>query len=348
MAVTVTRAGAVSAFAATALWPHIARAADPVKVTVGVTGSISDAPLYICDAQGYFKDQGLDATLTAFDAGAKMVPFLGNGQLDAGAGGSSAGLFNGIAQGIQLRIVADKALAAPGYGYTPILVRKDLIDSGKVKTLKDLKGLKVAEPGQATASFCDLVMALKKGGLTYKDVSEVYLGFAEMVAAFQNGGIDAGTVTEPLATKAQDLGVAVRFGTTDQYYPNHQTTMLIYGRSFMENVALGRRFMAAYLRGIRDYHDALAGGHLAGPFAPQLIDIMTKYTNLKDASVYHRLVPNSVNPDGHVNQPSLATDLQIYKDAGLVPASVLLAQSIDESYVEAALKTVGPYRPRKA
>jgi NitT/TauT family transport system substrate-binding protein len=347
MAANVTRAGAVSAIAATALWPQIVRAADPVKVTVGVTGSISDAPLYICDAQGYFKDQGLDATLTAFDAGAKMVPFLGNGQLDAGAGGSSAGLFNGIAQGIQLRIVADKALAAPGYGYTPILVRKDLIDSGKVKTLKDLKGLKVAEPGQATASFCDLVMALKKGGLTYKDVSEVYLGFAEMVAAFQNGGIDAGTVTEPLATKAQDLGVAVRFGTTDMYYPNHQTTMLIYGRSFMENVPLGRRFMAAYLRGIRDFHDALANGHLAGPFAPQLIDIMIKYTNLKDASVYRRLVPNSINPDGHVNLTSLATDLQIYKDAGLVPASVVLAQSVDTSYVDAALKVAGPYRPRK-
>jgi NitT/TauT family transport system substrate-binding protein len=347
MAATVTRAGAVAAMAASALWPNIARAADPVKVTVGVTGSISDAPLYICDAQGYFKEQGLDATLTPFDAGAKMVPFLGNGQLDAGAGGSSAGLFNGIAQGIQLRIVADKALAAPGYGYTPILVRKDLIDSGRVKTLKDLKGLKVAEPGQATASFCDLVMALRKAGLTYKDVSEVYLGFAEMVAAFQNGGIDAGTVTEPLATKAQDLGVAVRFGTTDQYYPNHQTTMLIYGRSFMENAPLGRRFMTAYLRGIRDFHDALSNGHLAGPFAPQLIDIMIKYTNLKDASVYHRLVPNSINPDGHVNLTSLATDLQIYKDAGLVPASVALAQSVDPSYVDAALKVAGPYRPRK-
>jgi len=85
--------------------------------------------------------------------------------------------------GIQLRIVPTKRWP---HRVTAIrdFVRKDLIDSGKVKTLKDLKGLKSRSP-PGHGEFLRSRHGAEKGGLTYKDVSEVYLGFAEMVAAFR-------------------------------------------------------------------------------------------------------------------------------------------------------------------
>ena len=63
-----------------------------------------------------------------------MVAPLGTGQLDAGAGSASAGLYNAVARGIKIKIVADKASSAPGYGATKILVRKD---RGRQRTLQD-------------------------------------------------------------------------------------------------------------------------------------------------------------------------------------------------------------------
>src|SRR6476619_483354 len=97
----------------------------PIVVNVGAASTTSDAPIYIADKKGYFRQEGLEAKVTNFRSAADMVTPLGIGQLDAGAGSASAGLYNAMLQGIKIKIVADKASSAPGYGATKILVRKD-------------------------------------------------------------------------------------------------------------------------------------------------------------------------------------------------------------------------------
>src|SRR5262249_5802129 len=113
-------------------------------VTVGAASTTSDAPIYIADHKGYFREEGLEVKVTNFRSAADMVPPLGTGQLDAGAGSASAGLYNAVLAGIRIKIVADKASSSPGYGATKILIRKDLAESGRYKTPKDLKGMKFA------------------------------------------------------------------------------------------------------------------------------------------------------------------------------------------------------------
>jgi hypothetical protein len=63
--------------------------------------------------------------------------------------------------------------------------------------------------------------------------------------------------------------------------------------------------MKAYIRGVRDYNDALKGGKLAGQNAAEIIDILTKATNIKDPKVYAAITPNGVNPDGKLGEASL-------------------------------------------
>ena len=113
-------------------------------ITVGATSSTSDAPIFIADKKGYFREEGLEVKVVNFRSAADMVAPLGAGQLEAGAGSASAGLYNAVARGIRIKIVADKASSPPGYGGTKILVRKDHVDSGRYKSLKDLKGMKFA------------------------------------------------------------------------------------------------------------------------------------------------------------------------------------------------------------
>src|SRR5205823_8667264 len=101
-----------------------------------------------------------------------------------------------------------------------LLVRKDLIDSGKFKDYKDLKGLKIGLPAQGTTTDANLNQALVKGGLQWGDIETTYLGFPQHVLALQNRAIDAAVTTEPSATRAEQLGVAVRFAGGDVIYPN--------------------------------------------------------------------------------------------------------------------------------
>ncbi|MDB5764653.1 MAG: tauA [Herminiimonas sp.] len=324
-----------------------ANAADPVAVRVGISSASSDIGFYIAEKKGYFKQEGLTVTFTPFDSAAKMVAPLGAGQLDVGGGSPSAGLYNAVARGIDIKIVADKGSTPPGYGFQPLLVRKDLVESGRYKSLKDLKGMKIAGSAPGSASTSTLNEALKKAGLKYTDVERVFLGFPQHVVALQNKAVDAAMTTEPSATKAVQSGAAVRIMGDDVIYPNHQLAVVLYSGAFAKsNPDAAKRFMRAYLRAVRDYNDALKDGRIAGPNAPEVIAILTEYTNIKDPAVYRAISPQGCNPDGKVHEASLKNDLQFYKDEGLIQGNVTVEQSLDNSFVEAAVKDLGPYKAR--
>ncbi len=316
------------------------------EVKIGVNGVISDAAFFIANHKGYFKEQGIEANFISFDAGAKMIAPLGIGQLDVAAGASSAGLFNAAARGINIRIVADKGSTPLGYNYMPILVRKALVDSGKVRTYKDFNGLKVAEAGEGGSPGSTLNEGLRQGGLSYKDVQHIYMGYSQQVSAFANGAIDAAVTTEPSATQAVESGAAVRF-SDDRLYPGQQVAVLLYGGDFIKKQPeLARKFMIAYLKGARYYNDALKGGRFAGPTAADVIAILSRDSLVKDPSVYSKMVPAGIQPDGQINDASLRKDLQFYKDQGYITSSVTVGQLVDNSFVAQALKELGPYRPK--
>src|SRR5207302_9954302 len=129
-------------------------------ITVGAASTTSDAPIYIADRKGFFRAEGLDVKVTNFRSASDMVAPLGAGQLDAGAGSAGAALYNAVARAIRIKIVADKASSPPGYGATKILVRKDLVESGRYKEPRDLKGMKFAmnAPGVSNTSTLNTLL----------------------------------------------------------------------------------------------------------------------------------------------------------------------------------------------
>ena len=321
-----------------------ADAADQVKI--GISRTISDAGYYMADAMGFFRDEGIDVSITGFNSAAQMIAPLGTGELDVGGGTVSAGFYNAVGRGILMKIVADQASIKPGYGYSSLMVRKDLVDSGRYKSFADLKGMKVAigAPGTGTASA--LNEALKKGGLKYSDVDVVYIGFPEHLPTYKNKGIDASITNEPTMTRAIEDGVAVRVAGNDITYPDQQTAVTFYADNFIRNRRdVAERFMRAYLRGVRMYNDALRDGRLAGPKANEVIPILVKYTTIKDESMFRRMVPSYCNPDGEVNVTSLKKDLEFFRELGLIEKKDASVDGVvDSSFAKGAVAKLGPYR----
>jgi NitT/TauT family transport system substrate-binding protein len=320
-------------------------AADLPRVSVGTTNSQSDAPIFIGIEKGYFREAGVDLDLVPFDTAAKMIAPMGAGQLDVGGGNGSPALFNALARGIELKIVANKASMPPGYGYTAIVVRKSLYDSGKVRTVRDLRGLKIAESAPASNL---LAYTLDKYGMTFNDVQPIVLGFPEQIPALTNGSVDAISVVEPFLTKALQSGIGVRIISGDQVVPNLTVASIMYGGPFMRSRPdVAHNFMTGYVRSIRYYNDALRNGHLAGPTADDVIAIMVKYLPLKDEALYRAITPNGVDPNGRLNLAGFRRDLAFYRKEGLITGDVTVEQAVDQSYAEAAVKLLGPYRPRR-
>jgi NitT/TauT family transport system substrate-binding protein len=327
-------------------WPSGASAAEVAQVRIGIARTMSDVGYYVADAMGYFRDEGIEVTMTPFNSAAQMMAPLGVGDLDVGGGTVSAGFYNSIARGIATRIVADQASMKPGYGYSSLMVRKDLVEAGRYKTLADLKGMKVAigAPGTGTASA--LNETLKMGGLKYSDVEVVYLGFPEHLPALLNKGIDAAISNEPTMTLEIEQGAAVRIVGNDVTYPDQQTAVVFYSERFIKNRHdVAEHFMRAYVRGVRLYNDALKDGRLAGPAADKIIPILTKYTSTKDEAMFRRIIPSAVNPNGEVNLAGLRRDLAFFRELGLIESKDVSADGVvDGSFVKAAVGQLGPYK----
>jgi NitT/TauT family transport system substrate-binding protein len=328
-------------------WPAASVAAEVAQVRIGIARTMSDVGYYVADAMGFFRTDSIEVTMLPFNSAAQMMAPLGVGDLDVGGGTVSAGFYNAVARGIATRIVADQASMKPGYGYSSLMVRKDLVDSGRYRTLADLKGMRVAigAPGTGTASA--LNETLKMGGLKYGEVQVLYLGFPEHLPAFLNKGIDAAISNEPTMTLEIEQGAAVRIVGNDVTYPDQQTAVVFYSERFIkERRDVAERFMHAYIRGVRLYNDALKDGRLAGPKADQIIPILTKYTTTKDEAMFRRIIPSAVNPNGEVNVAGLRRDLAFFRELGLIESKDVSADGVvDGSFVKAAVGQLGPYRP---
>jgi NitT/TauT family transport system substrate-binding protein len=323
-----------------------AAAARGEALKVGVVGTTSDASFFIADAKGYFKAEGLDVAFIRFDSAAKMVVPLGSGELDVGAGATSSALYNAAERRVNIKIVADKGRTARGYPFEAFLVRKDLYESGKVRSFRDLKGLTVAVNSNANSEAVLLNLAVQAGGLAMKDIRPVYLGFPQQPAGFQNGALDAAIVAEPFITYILRQGTAVKLMGVDEFAPDFQNAVTLYGADFARRKPeAARGFMRALVGAMRFYNDALKDAHLSGPHGEEVIAIMVKYAALKDAATYREIVSHGVDPDGRVNVASLKQSWQYFRDSGQIDGKVTVDDVLDLSFVEAAVSALGPYRP---
>lgn len=340
------RSEAIAALGAFAAGTAASAAAQgTATVTIGITNSTTDTPFILAERLGYFRDAGIKAVLMPFDGAPKMIAPLGTGQLDVGSGAPSVGFYNAVARGIAVKMVADKGRPEPGYGYDPLMVRKDLVTSGKFKSPRDLRGMKVAEVAVGGATSAMIARLMESVGLTYNDVQHVYLPFPDHVVALANGSIDASLANEPYPTIAERQGTAVRVMGNDKWYPSQEIGVVIYGVSFLQRQReIGERFMSAWIRAARFYDGALAGGHLRGRNAKDVIDILTSTTDVKDRTIYTDMVASFVDPNGALNVASLAEDLAFFKTLGTVAGNISVAQAVDSSFQRAALAQLGPYK----
>jgi NitT/TauT family transport system substrate-binding protein len=250
--------------------PSISPPAALTNVKVGYIPITSFGPIYLAQEQGYFARQGIKLDLVKFQNGAETIPALVNGDIAAGGATVSPALINAISKGAHVRIVADKGRNAPGYtcNVSGLMVRREIFERGVVTTVSDLKGKKITS---AEGQEYKLVRVLKMGNLTPGDVEVVSMDMASGVMAIRNGAVDAIDTTEPFVTQLLDERAAVMLVPTEESSPDFPTP-LYYGPAFLDrDPDLGRRFMVAYLEGVRQYNLGKTERN---------IEILSNYTHL--------------------------------------------------------------------
>ena len=316
----------------------------PVKVSIGLLASSSDGGIFLANDRGYFKQEGIDLDIQRFQTLVDMVAPLSTGQLQIAAGGLAASLYNAANRELGMRIVADKGQTpSPEWDFSALIIRKDLIDSGRVKDYSDLKGLTLVTSGRGNSPEVSLATALKKGGLTLKDVNYSQMGFPDMVTALSTRGIDGGIVIEPFKSRIVSEGSGVVFKSNLDIFDgkNQEIAVIVYGEDFAKNKEVAQHWMNAYIRGLRDYNDAF-GPKKQG--YQEAVKTLVENTTVKDPKVYDQMAPAGLDPDGKLDVQSMQNDLNYYLESGQVQSQVDLGKLIDTSFQEAAVKALGPYQ----
>ena len=313
-------------------------------VRMGCIAGTSDAGLYIAEEKGYFREWGIQLDCTNFASATEMVAPLGTGQLDVAGGAPSAGLGNALARGITLKIVADKGSTPPGFGYAGLVVRKDLWDGGAVRSPADFRGRRLAINTTAGSSMeASLDRLFHDHGLQVADVELVSLPFGDQPGALANGSVDVAFPIEPFVTISAEQGLGVLWERQDTWYPTGQIAVLMYGRNFAESrVDVGRRFMAAYLKAVRDYNDAFRKGDAAK--RREVVDILIRNTPLKDAALYDKMGMPGLDPNGRVSVQALKADQEYYLRSGKQQQPIDYDQVVDMSFADWAVQQLGEYR----
>ncbi len=316
------------------------------KVRMATAGAASDAGLYIAMDKGYFKDQGLEIEIATFNSGADILASLNSGQLDVGGGGAALGLYELVGRGGKLRIVADKGQTPnPQWDYIALMVRKDLIDAGRVKDYGDFKGLTIAASGKGNPQELSLFTGLARGGVAEKDVTYINLGYADMPAAFGNYSLDAAMVAEPFLTRIESAKSppAVRFeGMSQVLGRNQHGAVILFSDAFAARTDDARRWMIAYVRGLRDYNDALT---LAGrPGWEDVVKSLIAHTPVKDRQLYEQMKMAYLDPDGKLELDYFRFELDYWVRSGQLKSNVDLSKLIDTSFQEYSVQQLGPYQ----
>jgi NitT/TauT family transport system substrate-binding protein len=314
-----------------------AASAQATNVKVGATWtSFTQMPFFYAVERGYFAKQGIAMEQVTIPSSDQVVAPLATDQVQVAATGFGAGLYNAVARDISLLMTADNG-SATGTSSGAIVIRKAL--GGQIKDYKDLRGKKVALSSKGTSIHVTLAKALQAGGLTFNDIELTVLPFADMPAALANGGVDAALLTEPAIAKGVGDGTMAVFKWSDEVYPNQQFNAVIYGPQFAKTPA-AKAFMTAYLQGVRDYNDVIRGKANMDDFAR----IGAKYLPVKDPAVYKAVRHIGINPDGKLQLGPMQEDVQFYLDQGLMQSKPDLSKLVDNSFVDAASKELGPYK----
>jgi NitT/TauT family transport system substrate-binding protein len=313
------------------LW-GTANAAEPVKI--GDLGILADAPFYIAIEKGYFAAEGVDVELQRFQSAAQATAPLSQNQVQVVGGGVSAGLYNAFARGWPVRIAMARTRDMPGFSSDTLIMSNTLKD--KIKSAKDLKGRVIAINAPASVLHYMLGKLMESEGLTIDDVQTVSMAWPSMGPGMESKAIDGGTVVEPFAELFSQKNYSFPFRrAADFMKPPLEVSVMLYSKEWIDkNPDQAKAFTVAFLKGVRDYYDAMKGG----PKRAEVIQICIKYTSLKDKALYEKMQWSYMDPNGEVSVSGLQDQQDWYAKQGFVAKKSDIPGMIDRRFLDYALQ----------
>ncbi len=187
---------------------------EKTDFNIGYMNSTAHLLAFVAKEEGYFKDEGLNVTLTQFSSAAELSSGLESGKLDVAFIGSVPTL-TFQSQGHDLTIFG--GAMTNGHGY---VIKSEFTEGKSDWDISILKGRNVASVKNSVQD-AELQILLKNAGIAIGEgndkVNIVYFDSQkDAYAALQNSTIDAASVYSPYASLAEGQGYKVVYRCSEE------------------------------------------------------------------------------------------------------------------------------------
>jgi len=226
-------------FCAFALWLLLATAAGAEQIRTAVPrASLNYLSIYVAEAKGFFKDEGLDNE-TIVIGGPAAIAALVSGNVDfSGAGGSG---LRAAAKGAELKAIMYQTEKVTWY----------FVVHPSIKRVADLKGKKIAVGliGDSEDRFS--TMFVERAGLSAKDITRIPMGTSSgaRIAAIKSGSLHAAVLDPGGLIVAEKEGLS-SLGFLGDLFPLPFQGYVVTDKKIAENPGQIKRWVRAMVRAL--------------------------------------------------------------------------------------------------
>jgi NitT/TauT family transport system substrate-binding protein len=306
-------------------------AAEAIKI--GVVRSTTSAPVYVAIDKGFFTAEGIDTQLVFFDAAQPISTALMSGDVDFGVTGYTGGFYQLASQGA-LKIIAAHSGEAPGFHGLGYFIA-NRADAAGLKSFKDFPGHSVAFTTMGSAFHYSLALAAEKYGF---DLASVRLQALQTnpnaVSAVTGGAVDIAMVTNAFGVGLMERNAAKLLAWVGDETPWQLGAAFVTTKTADTRRDLIERFLRAYRRGARMYHDAVTGPdgrpkHDAA--TDEVLAITAKTLGQTMAEVGAAIA--YADPDERVDVKDVLHQIAWFRAQGLVKGEFDPMAMIDQRYI---------------
>ena len=312
----------------------LSRPAAAEAIKIGLIKIPASGPLFVANERGYFAAEGLEPQFVYFESGVPISVGVVSGDLDFGAGALIGAFYNLAGQG-ELRLIAALSREMPGFQGQGYVVGKHAYEAG-FTSLKQFAGHSVAVTALGGPAHYALGLLADK---YHFDLAAVRLvvtqSLSNAVASVESGQTDATVISMTAAIPPiLQSGQVKLLGWVGDETPWQYGGVFTSRRTADQRHDVVERFLRAFRRGAKDYHDAFTGpdGRRSdGAAAPAILAILAKYTGQSEANV--RLSVTYADPAARLDVKDVLHQIEWYRAHGMIKGAVDVAALIDERYV---------------
>lgn len=311
------------------------------RVVIGTQRLSENGALFLAAAQGYFKAEGIDLAMTAYDSDKAVAETLASGATDFGLARFTPAAFDAAGKGL-IRAIAAQAREKRDYEGNQIVVSSIGFQKG-LRKFDNLADKTIAIDALGSTAHYQLQQIARIKHVDPARITVKPLGTVDAIArAVGTDQVDA-AVMPSLYARELLMANQARFLGWYSELDEQQLGALFASKKMLETRrAVVEKFVQAYRRGAADYAAALlrkdrSSKRVSDFKSKEAATTIARYVypdRGSDAVVAVELGAYYIDPEARLDVADVARQIAWYKSQGLIDKAVEARTVVDASFVK--------------